>query len=535
MSHQRRTNKLAEAITEHRDEILEKWCLRVLADPGVPRANELDEPLLRDHIPNFIDELIDSLVHFEESVSRSQQAFEAESAGTAVGESDAAKQHAHARTWQGYAAPEAIRELANLRSVLMETCISADIPQPSILLLHSSIDRAMATVAGEIAAIGASEHAARFTSDQQLNLLTQSVQEYAIFTLSSDLMVTRWNKGAERTFGYAEEDMIGHPVTRIFVQADVRGGVPEKERDEAISRGVAESQRWYLRRNGEEFWAAGTLWPMRTETGEVLGFAKLLRDETSRKKSEEELDSLVRKLQEKAEELVAAAKEKDTFLATLSHELRNPIGVILGYADILQDEGSQDAALMKEGVEIIQRNSHVALQLINDLLDIARIGSGKLAVDMRSVQVEAPVHAALSTVKLAAREKQVTIVPTVSPDTGRVIGDPGRLQQIVWNLLANAIKFSSRGGRVELSVHREKSKIILRVTDGGKGIAPEFLPYVFEKFRQEHVDAVRVQGGLGLGLAIVKQLVDLHGGTVEASSLGVGKGATFTVTLPAAD
>jgi signal transduction histidine kinase/CheY-like chemotaxis protein len=227
-----------------------------------------------------------------------------------------------------------------------------------------------------------------------------------------------------------------------------------------------------------------------------------------------------------------ASAMKDEFLATLSHELRTPLTAILGWARMLQrpgvTEGDRD-----RGLSIIDRNTRAQIQLIEDLLDMSRITSGRLHLDTRPVAPATFIEAALETVRPAAEAKGIEMATRLEPGAGPVAGDPDRLQQVVWNLLANAIKFTGEGGRVEVELRRLGSAIEISVSDSGIGMAPEFLPHVFDRFRQADGSTTRAVGGLGLGLAIVKQLVELHGGSVRAESPGPERGATFTVQLPA--
>ncbi|HEV2844701.1 MAG TPA: ATP-binding protein, partial [Thermoanaerobaculia bacterium] len=240
------------------------------------------------------------------------------------------------------------------------------------------------------------------------------------------------------------------------------------------------------------------------------------------------------KTAEQARETAEAANRvKDQFLATLSHELRTPLNAILGWAQLLRNRRPDESGLVR-GLEAIERNARSQTQLIDDLLDVSRIASGRLRLELRPIDPAETIEAALSAVLPSADAKGIRMERSFDHDTGPVLGDPGRLQQIFINLLSNAVKFTASGGRVAVSLERTEDRAVVRVRDTGEGIAPEFLPHVFDSFRQADASTTRRQGGLGLGLAIVHQLVYLHGGSVEAESPGVGKGATFTVTLPLA-
>jgi nitrogen-specific signal transduction histidine kinase len=226
-----------------------------------------------------------------------------------------------------------------------------------------------------------------------------------------------------------------------------------------------------------------------------------------------------------------ASAMKDSFLATVSHELRTPLNAILGWARMLTS-GRIDEKTSKHALEVIERNARAQAQLIDDLLDVSRIISGKLRLSICPVEPLTIVELALDTVRPAAEAKEIKLKTNFDPETGTVPGDPDRLQQIIWNLLSNAIKFTPNGGTVVVEVIREASHIQFTVTDSGQGITTEFLPFVFERFRQADSTVARMHGGLGLGLAIVRHLAELHGGTVWADSQGTDLGATFNVRLP---
>jgi signal transduction histidine kinase len=230
-------------------------------------------------------------------------------------------------------------------------------------------------------------------------------------------------------------------------------------------------------------------------------------------------------------EIEEAARLKDEFVMTVSHELRTPLTSIAGWVQILET-GKLDARQAKTAIETISRNARVQARLIDDLLDVSRLISGKLRLEVREVDVARLVRDAVSIVQPAADAKSLRLEAALDPEAGTIAADPDRLQQILWNLLANAIKFTPFGGRVVVSVRRRGRTIEITVRDSGSGIATDFLPHVFDRFRQGDASAQRSHGGLGLGLAIVRHLVELHGGTVTAESAGAGQGATFRITLP---
>ncbi|MGE5412893.1 MAG: ATP-binding protein, partial [Syntrophomonadaceae bacterium] len=226
-----------------------------------------------------------------------------------------------------------------------------------------------------------------------------------------------------------------------------------------------------------------------------------------------------------------AARAKDEFIATVSHELRTPLNAVLGWARLLR-LGKLDPAAISRAIETIERSAQAQAQIVDDLLDVSRLVKGELRLDVRPVELVPVIEAAIDAVRPAANARGVSIASVLVPRAGPVAGDPGRLQQVVWNLLSNAVKFTPSGGRVEVRLEQEGGEVVIRVKDTGAGIAPAFLPHVFERFRQADSSSTRLHGGLGLGLAIVRHLVEAHGGSAAAASEGPGRGATFTVRLP---
>jgi signal transduction histidine kinase/DNA-binding response OmpR family regulator len=259
--------------------------------------------------------------------------------------------------------------------------------------------------------------------------------------------------------------------------------------------------------------------------------AELQQEVTERKQAEEERSKLLVREQAARAEAEAANRTKDEFLATLSHELRTPLTAVLGWAHLLRS-GKLTDETAANALETIERNARAQSQLIDDLLDVSRIITGKLSLDTRAIELAPIVEAAINSVRPAAQAKNIQLHADLNHATGLVAGDASRLQQVVWNLFSNSIKFTPQNGRVNVSLKRSNSHAEITVSDTGQGISPEFLPHVFDRFRQADGTTTRTHGGLGLGLAIVRHLVELHGGTVHADSAGAGQGATFTVNLP---
>ena len=269
--------------------------------------------------------------------------------------------------------------------------------------------------------------------------------------------------------------------------------------------------------------------PSERETRIVEGLGRIAALASERARSEQQREELLRRERAARAEAERASRMKDEFLSTLSHELRTPLHAILGWSQVLTRRGTADLAT---GLEVIERNARAQTKIIDDLLDMSRIVSGKVRLDVQSVDLAAVARLALETVRPGADAKGIKLLAVLDPLAGPVTGDPNRLQQVFWNLLTNAVKFTPRGGRVQVFLERVSSHLELRVIDTGQGISPAFLPHVFDRFTQADASNTRQHAGLGLGLAIVKQLVGLHGGSVRAKSAGPGEGTTFCVELP---
>jgi PAS domain S-box-containing protein len=285
--------------------------------------------------------------------------------------------------------------------------------------------------------------------------------------------------------------------------------------------------------DGIERWVAAKGKAFFNSAGGVIRFIGTVLNITEKKRAEAEREQLLQREQAARAEAERANRIKDEFLAVLSHELRSPLNPILGWTKLLQTR-KLDETKTAEALATIERNARVQTQLIDDLLDVAKILRGKLSLNVNSVNLSSAIEAAIDTVRTAAVAKSISLHP-VLPNIGQVSGDAARLQQIVWNLLSNAIKFTPNGGRVDIQLDRVGNQAEITVRDTGRGINPDFLPHIFESFRQEDGSITRQYGGLGLGLAIVRQLVEAHGGTITADSPGEGLGAAFTVRLPLLD
>jgi PAS domain S-box-containing protein len=310
------------------------------------------------------------------------------------------------------------------------------------------------------------------------------------------------------------------------------------ERTKEIWQNSLQSGKHYdieyrLRRasDGEYRWHLGRAFPLREQDGRIVKWFGSCTDIHDRKLAIEERAQALKRERAARIELEKANHMKDDFLAIVSHELRSPLNPILGWAKLLR-MGKLDAKKTTQALEIIERNAKLQARLIDDLLDVSRILRGKLSLSFCAVDLVSAIDAALETVSLSAEAKSIKLQKEVSFYTGKVEGDFNRLQQVIWNLLTNAVKFTSEGGQIKISLENVGSQAQIQVSDTGKGISPDFLPHVFERFRQADNATTRKFGGLGLGLAIVRHLVELHGGTIRVESPGEGMGATFTVLLP---
>ena len=355
----------------------------------------------------------------------------------------------------------------------------------------------------------------------------------AIYFKDTEGRFTRVNRHAPYRGDHLVEDVIGKTDFDFFIEEHARAAYEDEQRIVRTGQPVVDKVEKETYPDGSVTWLSTTKAPIFDEEGRVTGLVGIGRDITERKLAEEERVQLARE-QAARTEAEAANRFKDEFLAVLSHELRAPLTPILGWAGMLR-MGQHDGDRVVQAVEVIERNAKAQLRLVEDLLDVSRIIAGKLRLHAAPLDLALVVETAVAAVRPAAEEQDIRL-QVVSPSAADPLtGDPDRLRQVVVNLLSNAIKFTPRGGRVEVRLERTRSHVEVSVSDTGCGISPEFLPYVFERFRQSDGSTTRKHGGLGLGLSIVRHLVELHGGTVQAESPGAGRGATFTVRLPLAD
>ncbi len=377
--------------------------------------------------------------------------------------------------------------------------------------------------------IGARKQAA--LAQMRLAAIVESSED-AIVGKDLNGSILSWNAGAERIFGYTAEEIIGRSILTV-VPPDLAHEETEILSKLARNERIENFETIRVRKGGERFPVSLTISPIKNEHGRVVGASKIARDITDRKRIEREREELLKREQAARSQAEEASRIKDEFLATVSHELRAPLSAISGWAHVLGTTPLKDSDRV-HAVEAIQRGVQSQTQLISDLLDVSRIVAGKMRLDIRSLKLVNVLEQAIDTVRPAADAKRVRLQVILDPAAEPLSGDSDRLQQVFWNLLSNAIKFTPSGGRVELRSERINSHVEITVSDNGIGIRPEVLPFVFDRFRQADSAITRKFGGLGLGLAIVRHLVELHGGTVSADSLGEDQGATFIVRLPAA-
>ncbi|MDQ1522745.1 MAG: hypothetical protein QOE47_669 [Pyrinomonadaceae bacterium] len=359
--------------------------------------------------------------------------------------------------------------------------------------------------------------AAAEANEQRYRFLAESIPQQ-VWTAQPDGALDYVNRQTVDYFARTGAEIVGDNWQQVIHPDDLEACLARWQR--SLATGEVYEVEFRLRRgsDGDYRWHLGRALPMRDADGRIIRWFGTNTDIDDQKR-----------LYRLAEE---ANRAKDTFLATVSHELRTPLTSMMGWAELLK-LGMLDEKGQRHALDVIESSARSQAQLIGDLLDISRIISGKLRLDVQPLELAPVIAAATDVVHPAAEAKSIRLVSHVAPGVGMVSGDPDRMQQIIWNLLSNAVKFTPEGGRVEVSLRRTAgAQAEIVVTDDGAGINPEFLPHVFEHFRQADSTSTRKHGGLGLGLAIVRRLVELHGGTVAAESEGEGRGATFRIRLP---
>jgi PAS domain S-box-containing protein len=359
---------------------------------------------------------------------------------------------------------------------------------------------------------------------EQFHILVDSVEEYAIYMLDPNGNIITWNTGAEKIKGYSAEEIIGKNFASFYTAEDVAAGKPHANLREASGRGYIRDQGLRVRKDGTTFEAEVIITALRDDTGKIRGFSKVTRDITDQ----------IRSREFEAEKIAAqkAGKAKDDFLAALSHELRTPLTPALAAATYLVDNAEKLPPQFVEDIEIIKRNVQLQARLIDDLLDLTRIARGKLHLEWEDCDAHTVIDNALETASAAIAAKKLKLSTSFEATEYHILADCIRLQQVFWNLINNAVKFTPQGGEIAIRTFNDKAgRFHFEITDTGIGIEPQRLASLFRPFEQADPSVTRQFGGLGLGLAISKRLVDLHHGKIEAESPGRSFGATFKVTL----
>jgi PAS domain S-box-containing protein len=379
-------------------------------------------------------------------------------------------------------------------------------------------------------------------SQQILDTLLENVPEGITMAGGPpEFRIVAQSQFARSAIGSAADEVVGMPAGEHASKTGLAtpdGVAPRKEqvplyRATRYGESVY-NEAWVMRRpDGAPLHILVNSVPVRDVDGTIIGAIGCWRDVTNEKRAEEERQRLLESERAARLEAERNARVKDEFLATLSHELRTPLNAIVGWMHILKARPPTEDVL-RQATAAIERNSRAQMQLIEDLLDMSRIVSGKFRLEVQTLDLVPLIRATLESVQPAAEAKGIRLQAVLDPDAGPIKGDPNRMQQVVWNLVSNAVKFTPRDGRIQIHLERVNSHVELTVSDTGIGIKPEFLPHVFERFRQADGSTSRSQGGLGLGLAIVKQLVEHHGGSVAVNSRGEGLGTSFVVKLPVA-
>jgi PAS domain S-box-containing protein len=385
----------------------------------------------------------------------------------------------------------------------------------------------------DIAARKRAEEALR-EQRQWLQVTLSSIGD-AVIATDTEGKIRFQNPIAQSLTGWTQEEAEGQPLQNVFriVNEETRRTV-ENPALHAMREGTVvglANHTVLIARDGTERPIDDSGAPITTTDGKRFGAVLIFRDITARRRAERERSKLLASERVAREKAESASRAKDEFVAMISHEVRTPLNAILGWAHLLRT-GNLNPADATRGMKAIERSAKTQAQLIEDLLDTSAVVTGKLSLDVRPVDLTPIIEAAIDSVRPAIDAKAIQLNVALEPKGGLVSGDPKRLQQVVWNLLANAVKFTPNHGRIMVQLDRINSHMEIRVRDSGAGIHPDFLPYVFDRFSQADTTTRRKYGGLGLGLAIVRHLVEAHGGTVSAGSPGIGLGATFTVKLP---
>ena len=352
----------------------------------------------------------------------------------------------------------------------------------------------------------------------------QTVQDHAIFAMDAQGRIVHWNAGAALIMGFDASDVVGRELHDIFTPEDCEAGIPRLELETAAHMGRAADERWHVRKDGSRFWGLGAVTAIRAPDGALLGFGKIVADRT-------DLKELQDALQSRNEVLAHSDELKNRFLATLAHELRNPQSVLANSAGVLRRYAAGDVQLQAVA-DMIERQVRQTQRLIEDLTDLARSSRGRIELRTQPLDLRDMARLAAEAVQAAMSERRHDLAMVVPDLPVPVDGDADRIQQVMINLLRNAARYTPPGGQISLSVSAEGQEGVVRIHDTGVGIPAGQLAEIFELFTQAHPDNVESRAGLGIGLALARELVELHGGTIQARSDGIGKGSEFIVRLP---
>lgn len=357
-----------------------------------------------------------------------------------------------------------------------------------------------------------------------LSLFNEQARDHALICMDSQGVILGWFGAAEEVLGYSAEQVVGKTLALIFTPEDRARRFDRYELEVAAQSGRSEDDRWHVRKDGTRIWASGSVTAIRGEDAALLGFVKVVRDRTDMRSQLETAEGQAAALRDSRE-------RTHMFLKTLGHELRNPLGTVSNATHIIS-RLSTDASI-GGALQIISRQLAVLTRLADDLMDVSRLETGKVELSMRRVDLRQLLRDAANSMGKAAGAKKLS-VETILPDAPLLLDvDESRFEQVVLNLLGNAVKYTPEGGRIWVKATQEGNEVLVKIEDTGIGIAPEMLPRIFELFTRAPVATDMVPGGLGVGLAVVRQIVELHGGSVQARSAGAGKGSEFTVRISA--
>src|SRR6476660_424322 len=372
-----------------------------------------------------------------------------------------------------------------------------------------------------------SEDPQSVNAEDLLKLLLERMREHAIILINTEGNIVGWLAAAERLFGYLPNEIIGQHVSILFTPENRAAGMVEYEQDVARTDNEAEDDRWMLRKDGGRFWATGVLTPIRNTGGQLIGFGKILRDRT-------DVRAEIQTLAKKIASLEQADQRKNQFISTLSHELRNPLSALSLSLELLKlsenDPKSITDATATMASEIVSMR-----RMVDDLIDVSRVSAGKVNLEKQCQDLRPVIEAAVASCRpsIDMRTHNLNVIVPIAPLEVDV--DAVRMRQVFVNLIQNAANFTKNGGTIWVKVGVEAAEAVVKVEDNGIGISPEVLPHIFDMFTQAEFIGDRSEAGLGIGLSVVKDITQLHGGSVQVRSDGIGKGSEFTIRLPLAN